>query len=103
MKILKSIMKTLMALAIILTLATPLLAGVNGSGYGRGGRDDCDRGNGNNGNEDTSVIQHQDPSTLLARRGNDCDHDHDHDHDNDKAGNGNRNGQDDDTSNVVTG
>lgn len=103
MKILKSLMKTLIAFATIMTLATPLIAGDNGSGYGRGGRDDCDRGNGSSGNDDISVIQHQDTGTLLARRGNDCDHDHNHDHDNDKAGNGNCNGKDDDSSSSVNG
>lgn len=103
MKIRKSITQTLISLATIMILTTPVLAGDNGSGAGRGGRDDCDRGNGYSGDDGISVILDQNTIILLARRGNDCDHTHDHDHDNDKAGNGNRNGQDDDTSNSATG
>ncbi|WP_136810162.1 hypothetical protein [Desulfosediminicola flagellatus] len=101
MKIRKTITKTLIVLGTIMMFTTPVLAGDNGSG--RGGRYDCDRNNGNSGDDGISVILDQDTSILLARRGNDCDHTHDHDHDNDKAGNGNRNGQDDDTSNSATG
>lgn len=101
MKIRKSLTKSLIALATIMIFTTPVFAGDNGSGSGRGGRDDCDRGNETAGDDGISVIFQQDTSTLLARRGNDCDHDHEHD--NDKAGDGNANGKDGDTSTSATG
>lgn len=94
MNITKPIVKSIIALSAIIMLTTPAYAGDNGSGSGRGGRDDCDRGNGNKVEETISAALQQDGQKLLVRRGNDCDRDHIHEHDNDKAGNGNKNGQD---------
>jgi hypothetical protein len=72
-------------------MTTPVFAGDNGNGQGRGGRncEDCSRGH--NGDNFTSIIQVENKQ-LLTRRGNDCDHTHT----NEKAGNDNGNGNADD-------
>jgi hypothetical protein len=88
MKNMKLISRTVIALAAIIMMTTPVIAGDNGNGQGRGGRtgEDCSRGH--NGDDLASIIQVENLQLLLARRGNDCDHEHV----NEKAGNDNGNG-----------
>ncbi len=96
MKNMKSISRIVLALVAIMMMTTPVIAGDNGNGQGRGGRtgEDCSRGH--NGDDSLTLIIQEANSQLLARRGNDCNHDHDHEHTNDKAGNDNGNGNADD-------